>query len=122
MFAQHGNTSMGPTLADDVLNRVTINAANCDFDMYDDDIHQTMVDLGVLDAAQAFTGTYLINFCSAGMLSKAVPAAGLDMKLDVSNPSGANNDSLLISPRRLLSPVGFTGIQSGKPGKNNTTA
>jgi hypothetical protein len=112
VLGQHGNSGSAlVTLADDVLNRVTITGQNCNLDLYRDDIHQFMYDTNMLDPAQAVVGINMISFVSQGMLSKVVPAPGLDIKWDVSNPSGAGLDALLISPRRLFAPAGYTPIQ-----------
>lgn len=121
VLGQHGNNaSAAVVLANDVLNRVTISGANCDLDMYDDDLHQFMYDANLIDPAQDITGQYLVSFVSEGMLSKVVPAAGLSAIWDLANPSGSGNDSLLISPRRLFAPANYQPIARNVPAGNGT--
>jgi hypothetical protein len=121
VMAQTGSEGAGSaTLASTIFNGVRIAGGNIDLDLKARDIQFSMYDplVGSQDAGQAITGLYHVNFVTSKRLSKIVPAAGLDIKYDVSNPSGAGLDSLLVTARRLFQPSGYTPIAFGQKAKN----
>lgn len=100
------------TLADTVLNRVTLATGALDYDKFAKDIRQQMVDDGYVDFAETLTGLYFVDFAD-GMVSGAIKAAELDAKFDVSNPGGANADQLRIFSRRLFGPAQMQPVGKG---------
>jgi hypothetical protein len=92
------------TLADTIVNRIQMSGSTLDFDMYANDIRQQMYDDEWLDPSQTGVGQYFVDFTD-GLVGGAVPAGDLQIRLDVNNPSGANNDDLLVYSRRIFSPV-----------------
>jgi hypothetical protein len=119
LMTQTGTGAGSPVLANTLLNRVIIEGENIGYDQYAPDITEDMRDRKEVDLAQSLTGVFHVNFVASGMLTKAVPAPGLDLKLDVLNPSGANADSILVNTRRIFAPSGYTPIQFGQRGANN---
>ncbi|HVW78782.1 MAG TPA: hypothetical protein VHB45_14310 [Alloacidobacterium sp.] len=95
------------TLADTILNRVSISGTTIDFDLYAHDIRQQMFDDEWFDPSQTAAGQYYIDFTD-GLVGGSVPAGGLQIQLDLNNPSGAGLDDLLVYTRRLFSPANFT--------------
>ena len=92
------------TVADTLLNRVTISGPTLDFDKYSGDIRQCMYDDEWLNPAQTAAGMYFIDFTD-GALTNTVQANGLQFQFDVNNPSGANLDSLDVFTRRVFPPM-----------------
>lgn len=96
--------SAAATLADTLLNRVTISGPTLDYDKYGQDIRQDMLDNEWIDPSQTAAGMYHLDFTD-GTVSNTVPAGGLQTQLDVNNVSGANLDNLLVFTRRVFSPI-----------------
>lgn len=123
--AQTGLQSTSPVYSDAILERMVIQGQNFDQDLYAGDIRAAMFrrkEPGYLDIDQTATGFYHASFVRSGMITKTVPAAGLQVHYQVLNPSGANLDSLFVSTRRLYSPTGFTPIAFGQKGNNTSAA
>jgi hypothetical protein len=106
------------TLADTLLNRVTLAGSALDYDKYAQDIRQQMFDDNWIDAAQTATGLYFIDFTD-GLISGSVAAVDLDAKFKVANVSGANLDDLLMYTRRVFAPVGYNPARGKGAAKNN---
>jgi len=96
--------SAANTLADTLLNRLTVQGNPIDFDKFAQDIRQQMLDDEWLDPSQNAAGMHFIDWAD-GVLGNSLIASSLDTKFDVNNPSGANADSLLIYTRRLFVPA-----------------
>jgi hypothetical protein len=94
------------TLADTILNRVTMAGSTLDYDQYAQDIRQQMIDDEWLDPSQSAAGHFFIDFTD-GLVGGAVPAGDLQIQLDVNNPSGASLDDLRVYTRRLFQPVNY---------------
>jgi hypothetical protein len=90
------------TLADALLNRVTIVAPSLSLDQYAQDIKQQMYDDGWYDPSQSGVGQFFMDFTN-GLLQNSNPALGMAAKFDVSNPSGAALDKLSFYTRRVYS-------------------
>jgi hypothetical protein len=91
-------------LADTILNRLTVTGPTVLYDKYLDDIRQQMYDDEWLDPAQNGAGLSFIDWTD-GVLANAIPASQLSVQFDVANPSGSNQDDLLIYTRRVYSPL-----------------
>lgn len=111
LYLQEQSTSL--TLADTLLNRVTMSGSTLDYDFYAQDILQQMYDDEWLDPSQTGAGIRFIDFTD-GLVGGAVPAGDLQIQLDVNNPSGMNQDDLLVYTRRLMSPLNFQAPGSPK--------
>jgi len=106
------------TLSDAILNRVTLSGSTLDYDLWAPDIRQVMYDDEFLDPSVTGTGTYFIDFTD-GLVGGAVPASDLQMQLNLSNPSGANQDDLLVYTRRLFAPVSYAPAGGPTAAKNS---
>ena len=93
--------SPGFQLADTLLNKVEIRGATINYREFRQDIVQQMIDDNLWDASQSTVGQSFIDF-KHGLLANSNPAPGLQHLFDVSNPSGAGNDRLLIYTRRVF--------------------
>jgi hypothetical protein len=93
--------SAARTLADTLLNRVTITGPTLNFDEYGLDIRQKMFDDEWFDPAQSAIGHYFIDF-TEGLLQNSNAAAGLLAQFDVNNVSGANLDQIRFYTRRIF--------------------
>jgi hypothetical protein len=89
------------TLADSLLNRVTITAPTLNFDEYGNDIRQKMYDDEWWDPSQAGIGQYFIDFTN-GAIQNSNPARAVAALFDVNNVSGANLDQLHFYTRRVF--------------------
>jgi hypothetical protein len=92
------------TLAQTILNRVTVTGPTILYDKYLPDIQQQMLDDEWVDPAQSFAGLGFIDWTD-GVLANAISASQLQTQFDVNNPSGSNLDDLLIYTRRVYSPL-----------------
>jgi hypothetical protein len=101
MMAESGGSAY--TLSDTILQRVTAKGLSVLFDEYSQDIRQKMLDDEWLDPAQAGTGLYFIDWTN-GTLNNANPAAGIQLQIQVANPSGSNLDQVRSYTRRFYSP------------------
>jgi hypothetical protein len=88
------------TLADTLLNRITIQSPTLNFDEYALDIRQKMYDDEWWDPAQTGVGQFFIDF-TEGILQNSNGAAGMAIQWDVNNVSGANLDQLKVYTRRV---------------------
>lgn len=100
LFLAEQNINASKALSQSLLNRVTASSSTLNFDLYSNDIQQGMLDEGFYDPAQSLTGQYLMDW-TKGLLQNSNPAAGIDLKLDVNNVTGANEDQLRIYTRRI---------------------
>lgn len=87
-------------LADTLLNRVTVTAPTLNLDQYAQDIRQQMFDDEWFDGSQNAVGMFFLDF-THGLLQNSNPAAGISVRFDVNNPSGANADRLRFYTRRI---------------------
>lgn len=94
------------TLSDALLNKVTLDGPELEYEKYSDDILAQMIYDAWLNPAQSGTGMRYIDFTD-GLLTGAVDAATLQAQFDVNNVSGANEDDLLIFTRRAFYPAGY---------------
>lgn len=99
ILAEQGASS---TLADTLLNRVTLQSQTLNFDEYALDIRQKMLDDEWLDPAQSGVGQFFIDFTN-GLLQNSNTATGLSAQFDLNNVSGANADMLEFYTRRVYS-------------------
>lgn len=88
-------------LADTILNRVTVMSPTLTLDLYAQDIRQRMIRDGWYDPATTMTGQFFVDF-THGLLQNSNAAAGINLKLDVNNPSGANLDQVRFYTRRVF--------------------
>ncbi len=105
------------TLADTLLNRVTLSGTAIDYDEWKKDIRQSMIDKRQFDPSQNLAGIDFINFTD-GLITGAIDASTLQAQFDLTNVSGANNDDLLIYTRRIFTPTNFSPAW-GQKGKNS---
>jgi len=113
-----GKTGSTSVLVNTILNKLSVAGSNGDFELNALDLQAAMYDYGEIDVDQAVTGHYRLNFVRDGMLSKLVPAPGLQMHYDINNPSGAGGDSMLVSVRRAFQPAAYQPIARGVPARN----
>lgn len=106
------------TLADTLLNKLTLDGPAITYEKYSDDILAQMLFDGWLNPAQSGTGVRYIDFTD-GLLTGAVDAATLQANFDVNNVSGANEDDLLIFTRRAFYPAGYQPQYGPGAGKNS---
>lgn len=92
--------SANQTLADTLLNRMTIVAPTLSQDQYAQDIRQMMYDDEWYDPAQSGVGQFFIDW-THGLLQNSNPASGIAAKFDVNNPSGPALDKLTFYTRRV---------------------
>jgi hypothetical protein len=90
------------TLADTLLNRITVKAPTMNLDLYAPDIRQQMIDDEFLAIGETGAGLFFLDF-TEGLLQNSNPAAGISAEFDVNNPSGANLDRLKVYTRRVYS-------------------
>lgn len=105
IIAQAGATE---ALSDAIVQKVAIDGSVTQYEKTGDDIKSDGLEF--IDKDQAQTGLYFLPFSPDGLLYGANPVASphdLGMVLDVKNPSGAGNDSLLIRTRRVYWPEQF---------------
>jgi len=93
------------TLSDNLLNQVVIDGPTIDYNLYANDIRQSMLDDEWLDPAQDGTGMHLIDFTDGAVQANTVPAGSIDLYYDVNNVSGANLDTLSVFTRRVYAPA-----------------
>lgn len=91
----------GLTLSDAILNRLQVYGPTYSFDEYSNDIRQKMYDDEWLDPSQNGAGLFYIDMTN-GVVQNANPAANLDVRLDVNNPSGAYQDQVRFMSRRIF--------------------
>jgi hypothetical protein len=103
--------SAAQTLADTILQRVTLDGAAIDYDKYAQDIRSQMLEDEWFDPSQPAAGHYFIDFTD-GLVGGSVAAQTLQAKFKVLNPSGANLDDFLVYTRRLFSPSGYAASNS----------
>lgn len=99
IMAEQGSSQ---ALADTLLNRLTIISPTLSMDLYAQDIRQRMYRDGWYDPSTTATGLFDIDF-THGLLQNSNAAAGINLRLDVNNPSGANLDQLRFYTRRVFS-------------------
>jgi hypothetical protein len=92
------------TLADTILQRATMSSGTFNFDEYNQDIRQKMLDDEWLDPSQSAAGLFFIDWTN-GTLNNSNPAAGIQAQYQVANPSGSNLDQLRFYTRRFYPPV-----------------
>lgn len=88
-------------LANTLINKIILRGADINFWENLADMQQKMLDDGLWDASQSFTGQIFLDFMH-GLLANSNRAAGLQHTIDVNNPSGAGLDRLLIYTRRIF--------------------
>ena len=96
------NTDTVATLSDALLNKVVINGPTIDYDLFADDIRQTMLDDEWLDPSQDGTGLHFIDFTDGALQANTVPANTFGTYMDVNAVSGANLDSISVFTRRVM--------------------
>lgn len=89
------------TLSQALLNRVTAFSSTLNYDEYSNDIQQQMLDDEFYDPSTGLTGQYFMDW-TKGLLQNTNPAAGIDLKLDVNNVTGADLDQFRIYTRRVF--------------------
>jgi hypothetical protein len=102
LLLQEQSTAL--TLADSILNKLTVTGPTILYEKYLYDIRQQMLDDEFLDPSQTPYGLVFIDWTD-GVLANAISAAQLSVQFDVNNPSGANQDDLDIYTRRVYSPL-----------------
>lgn len=100
-FIMGEQSTTSKTLSQALLNRITAFSSTLNFDEFANDIQQDMIDDEWFDPAQSLTGQYFLDW-THGLLQNSNPAAGMDLKFDVNNPSGSNLDQLRIYTRRVF--------------------
>ena len=99
MLAEQNQTTK--TLSAALLNRITAMSSTLNFDQYSNDIQQQMLDDEFYDPSSTLTGQYFIDW-TKGLLQNTNPAAGIDLKLDVNNVTGADLDQFRVYTRRVF--------------------
>lgn len=95
-------------LSDTILNWLQFEGDPFSIKLRASDIRQKMLNDGWIDASQNAAGQYFIDWTD-GVLGNSIVAGTMIGWLDVNNPSGANNDSLLIYTRRIIPPIPAKG-------------
>lgn len=88
-------------LANTLVNKIILRGADINFWENLADMQQKMLNDGLWDPSQSFTGQIFLDF-THGLLANSNRAAGLQHTIDVNNPSGAGLDRLLIYTRRVF--------------------
>ena len=96
--------SAAATLADTLINKITVRGPTILFDKYFNDIRQQMYDDEWLDPSQSGAGLLFIDWTDS-VLANAINASQLSITFDVNNPSGSNLDDLFIYTRRVYQPL-----------------
>lgn len=112
-----GEQSTAETLADTLLNKVKMQGDTLEYEKYSMDIKSEQLRKRFIDPSAPSAGIYYIDFCD-GYLTGAVNAALLQMRLDVNNVSGANQDQLRIFTRRYVAPDKYVAIGAGSAKKS----
>lgn len=99
IMAQAG--SPGWQLSNSLLNKLEMRGGSLNYRENADDIQQQMIDDGLIDPSQDYTGQYYLDW-TKGLLANSNPAAGLQHLMDINNPSGAGLDRLLVYTRRVF--------------------
>lgn len=96
ILAEQGSSK---TLSDALLNKLYADSATWSYEEFAQDLRQTMYDEEWLDPSQNGAGLYHVDM-TKGVLWNSNPARGIDLRLDVNNPSGAFADALRFFTRR----------------------
>jgi hypothetical protein len=98
IMAEQGTYNL---LADTLLNRFTVISPTLNLDVYAQDVRQRMYNDGWYDPALSAAGQFFFDF-THGLLQNSNAASGINLKMDVNNPSGANLDQLRFYTRRAF--------------------
>jgi len=98
IMAQEGNP--GWALSDNIVERVEAEGTSLNLKEYWPDTRVGMIDSGFFDPSQTLIGLLFFDFTHGLTLQNSNPAAGLQHRFAVANPSGAGNDRLRIYTRR----------------------
>ena len=120
-----GLNTTNETLADTILNQLVINGDSLDFSKYAEDMRQQMFDDewwspdngNPANPAASATGRYFVDFTDK-KLGGVIDARYVGFYFDVSNPGGANQDTLRFFTRRILPPAGYVAIGAGGTGNS----
>lgn len=96
--------SAAQTLSDDLFRKLLLDGPTVGVEMWADDIRQRMIDDEWVDPAQDVTGLHYFDFTD-GVFQNTIDARTLTTRLDVTNVSGANLDTITVMTRRVVAPV-----------------
>jgi len=98
LLAEQGQP--GEVLSDAILNRLEIQGGSLNFKEHWQEIRQAMIDDGFYDPSSTMYGQFFLDW-TKGLLVNSNPAAGLQARMSVNNPSGAGLDQLRVYTRRV---------------------